>query len=1058
MDTILIKAVDEYTDDHPIVMIDVSGSTSGSIIIKEKQIAQDILTNKNIKICNLICWSGSESHVYPNINASDLATFDTKNEQFGGTDLSWAFYILPKEWYEGKKCTEIYIITDGEIYGDDYIFKNQITNLILNNLDNRIKIHSIAVESGSNNYNEVSNLNAGTRFYKILQEQKLMNHISSFITYNKYHITPFINIQKHDVPEGYIPFRDSCFSIMDTNKFIKFLRKDILLIKDDKEKLDRLSHHLAYTVHHLVASKPSKIKHDIVDMFCNLFRGTVNYDGIIEILAHEIYSHETGTSSSYVDYRNNRKNLFNISQMNLYKNTKKSITYNKYHKFMTFPLKNKDGVYVTYKLAGKKVTCDVRMRDKTFVNGGMEVGNYTIPVLPTKTIIRNEVINQCLRQYVRAIMSNMYDLYPSDDTILYLFLTLVLKVYLSDVSDETKQSFNNLARVMLNRVRYQTKVKEMDHLLEGNPPLPVLDDFCKMKSILQYCVDTYDMGNIQPYTLWYGIIIAIGDPQLMINQLKYCKNDIKQDFPEIVNIINELPKLLKKDKFKDIIVGNTSLDDIEYTCYFTLDNTSETGGLKFVPHEIANGIVCAPRYVISPDIIEEINTLRNGEIMCPICNANFTTTSLENIPPKSILENNESGIELHTFDTILFNNKKHETVDTNELMKVSKVLYDIDDLDFSVSSYQLKGNLIVNHNLGQTFLINKTNEAFIEALNKDHKFLTTIDMNNVCVAGGFGKSILLKQRVQDIDLFLYGLEDVKAYRNRTCKLVNDIEEYMKNTINNVVFVILYKANNHVLELLCLEYTEENMNDKIIFSDIVKDEKNYKLHHKIQIILLKNDNILHLLNTFDLAASQVVFDKSVYMTNNAYNAYKYMVNMVDESKHTDIFHVRICKYYKYGFAMAFPEYKLSRKISNIDKIVFSGDTYEITPIFTSNNTITASAVKSTPGKKTIFCNTGGKYKKGRKMYTSYGNKTIGTTARYIMMINGQINGMSQSLCDLQPSVSGLPQTPEKDVVVDNTKNPTDKIFYKVWLGTNKINIEEYENGTCNKIKFITSFEH
>ena len=271
MDTVLVESQEDQTDNHPIVMVDVSGSTSGSICKREFEIIADTLERKEVEVCNLICWSTNRSKVYPNVRTVDLASYGTRRDhEYGGTDISWAFHILPREWYENRPCTEIYIVTDGELCGDTHNFKNQINTLITSNLDCKIKIHSIAVEGNNRNYLVQNQLQAGDRFYRKLRDQKLMHYVKSFVTYNKHHLNePFVSIRKFDVPKGYIPFGDKCFSITDINKFIRCLSVEIERVKGDKNQLDRLTHDLAFTVHKIIAGKPNKIRNDIVDMFCN---------------------------------------------------------------------------------------------------------------------------------------------------------------------------------------------------------------------------------------------------------------------------------------------------------------------------------------------------------------------------------------------------------------------------------------------------------------------------------------------------------------------------------------------------------------------------------------------------------------------------------------------------------------------------------------------------------------------------------------------------------------------------------------------------------------------
>jgi len=1139
MNTVLIKSQEEYTDDYPIVMVDVSGSTSGKIVKREFNIISDILKRKDIKECNLICWSTSKSKVYPKVRIEDLAAYGLirKEHEFGGTDISWAFHILPPEWYEKRPCTEIYIVTDGELCGDSHDFKRQINKLITENLDCKIKIHSIAVENNTRNYEVSNNLQAGDRFYRTLQEQKLMNYVKSFITYNDYHKDePFISIRKFDVPKGYIPFREQCFSITDTNKFIKCLSNEITLIKDNKEKLDRLTHDLAFTVHNIIADKPNKIRNDIVDMFCKLFAGTENFDTITELLTQEIFNHSAGTSSSYLDYRNNRKSLFNHAQMNLYQDTKKSITYYKHRKYMTVPMKTDNDTYVIYMFDGKKINGDVKIKDKTYIGGGYEVGNYTIPYFPMKTNIKKNDMNQCMRQYIRAILGNTYDISPADDMLLYLFLTMMLKMNLSNVSPEIKRAFIDLGMVMLDRKRYQVNIKEMEHLMSGNPPLPVYGDLGRIISILQRCSDIYNM-NIRPYTLWYSIVLALNNPQLIVNQFKYCKKDILLDFPniEIKNIVKVLPELVRGKspiKVKEIVLTDTTLDEIEYTCYISLDNTEETGGYKFKSHEITNGIMCSPKYVISPEVIKDINDTQDKNIMCPICHAHYLTSDLEYIQPKSTIEQNmnvqhvpskfcknldASSLVLRTNEVPLklsefcgssevlqtsevptynfgnmFNNLKHTKIDVSQIIQdKDNKLYNIDKLDFSTLSYQMDNGLVLDHNTSQYMFMNKTNKDFNEVLKRDYNFITKINMNNICIAGGFCRSIMFGKKVFDIDMFLYGLTDEVAYQTRLKTLVKDIAKSLSEEIKNAMFLVMYKQNNSVMELICFEYKGNNPKDHKTFSEVHYHRSKYQIHHKIQIILVMNKDVPSMLASFDMFPCQVVYDKGIVsMTKQAYYAYRYMVNITDSKRHTEIYHNRLKKYYKYGFSIVFPNMKLGddnvKKISAGHKISWCGDTYTTTTMFTTNNVLTTSDIESMTDRTNVT-----DYAKDHLKYTdisSTGN-IINAVARYIKFINGRLErGNYKKLYKREKKRDGSWGTKfynfvnkyvytlekeddndeesddydpfdgaEKKKDVDDEKEVTDEIYYKI-LFPDSVNIKNFENGTVSNIQFVDVIVH
>lgn len=58
--------------------------------------------------------------------------------------------------------------------------------------------------------------------------------------------------------------------------------------------------------------------------------------------------------------------------------------------------------------------------------------------------------------------------------------------------------------------------------------------------------------------------------------------------------------------------------------------------------------------------------------------------------------------------------------------------------------------------------------------------LTLVDMSNLCIAGGCVKSLILNNKVNDIDIFIYGIKDVEKANTRIDKFITDLYVVLEN--------------------------------------------------------------------------------------------------------------------------------------------------------------------------------------------------------------------------------------------------------------------------------------
>lgn len=242
---------------------------------------------------------------------------------------------------------------------------------------------------------------------------------------------------------------------------------------------------------------------------------------------------------------------------------------------------------------------------------------------------------QCLRQWTRIIIAQMYGVNHLDDSIIYIVLSIVLQVVLSDVDEAVKNSFRRLGTIMLRKKRLNSNITEIDRLLDGNFPTPnngKIQDFFKY---MEHCMQILGV-NVQPMTLWYAMCLALNNPQLLNKQLFHCQSDIKKDdlnpnelFATLANKISKL--VYHKIPFQKVL---------DYKCLVTLDDTSGTGGYCFRPHTNRNGSICCPVSVLSTAGHQEL--LNNPtSCFCPYCYLPLTADQFEPVGPKPVSSNQQ---------------------------------------------------------------------------------------------------------------------------------------------------------------------------------------------------------------------------------------------------------------------------------------------------------------------------------------------------------------------------------------------------------------------------------
>jgi len=132
--------------------------------------------------------------------------------------------------------------------------------------------------------------------------------------------------------------------------------------------------------------------------------------------------------------------------------------------------------------------------------------------------------------------------------------------------------------------------------------------------------------------------------------------------------------------------------------------------------------------------------------------------------------------------------------------------------------------------LGNRSLAVKSQREFHDVVEQLYPWLLKVNMQNVCLAGGFCRSILLRQRLKDFDFFIYddttheqreatstdqaaagggGVGGVPHrsdadYERTLIRLATDLMTHVKSVHDRVKFLLLYKPTNNVFEICVVQ--------------------------------------------------------------------------------------------------------------------------------------------------------------------------------------------------------------------------------------------------------------
>lgn len=257
---------------------------------------------------------------------------------------------------------------------------------------------------------------------------------------------------------------------------------------------------------------------------------------------------------------------------------------------------------------------------------------------------------------------------------------------------------------------------------------------------------------------------------------------------------------------------------------------------------------------------------------------------------------------------------------------VNEDLYKLSDLKIESGWKYGLPTLVTSKNFSE-LKFNKNIKKFKKNFYKKYNFLTNISLDNLLIAGGSIRNIILKDSHDtDVDIFLYGIKDVKEANAKITKFIAEIykniikiKEGFNTTIN------MSKEQKKEAHKDCEHLYEPGISNEIqacyngnTISIVVNDVK-------IQFILRLYNTKSEILHGFDLGSSCVSFDgEDVWFTSLGKFCYENMVNIFDGTRRSTTYERRLIKYFEKGFSIILPDFDISK----LDKKYFKYNLNEV----------------------------------------------------------------------------------------------------------------------------------
>jgi hypothetical protein len=624
-----------------IDLIDSSGSTlipmdNMVVFDHEKQICQSLSHEEH----RLVFWN-SDRNVGSQFDKSGVFKWPNPVKK-NGLDIVFASvkplisggcYTMPHlgftvidDWLKVGYSTVVNFVTDGEM-GWHPITKNDKSSLV-NNLINAIKhinkqypdvqINIFAVERESmTDYSIAESMNGvvGNDVYSAFSDSGQTSLISKFITFSKKHPTGHVHINKVKTPAGFVPYGSRYFSILSTSLFITYIAEQVGLNKDNDSELLKIIQDLSVTLSVLTKDKPKQIREKTINIFCNMFANTsIDLSVAKVLLTRAIEAENAGSAQLHSDYRANLKSLYSDADRALRNNAASAMMIG--DRSISLPMSDSGHIFLSYKQINRSVL--------GYFNGGIEVGGKIVPVLPL-TYKSNLLVGQCIRQWIRLLISTIYHINSTSDEVIFIMMMINMQAKIMKLDKTICDAYTTLVGVLLEKKRANIQKTELENLMAGNLFVPNDGNINNFKTYVDNCIKRFGMIAVPPQVvstlrIWYYMCQAYSQ-ELADSQFIHCKSELS-DNPTYMEYLANIAR--------PWTVFNMQ-EELEFYCLVTVESTEKSGGFKIKSHNVANSI-CAPKTVFSKTGMDGILSKKETS-MCLICYTSINQDMFEHVDP-----------------------------------------------------------------------------------------------------------------------------------------------------------------------------------------------------------------------------------------------------------------------------------------------------------------------------------------------------------------------------------------------------------------------------------------
>lgn len=627
-------------DTPAIALVDASGSTSWSFVPGTSVFDQMRMVMESLPVehWRVLFWSSVGSALGPNgylkfphvIARSQLsAPFGfARPKTNGGTYAEIGFQNIG-DWLAAAPDSSVYLITDGET-GDGNALPIALRAMFKNYPD--VQLHLVTVEPRTVNFEGLENIDGlvGADVYKTLKNNRLTDLLSSFLSVTQNEPTGHFHIKRVRAPPGFVAFRDRLFPETDMAQLVAHVRELTASLPEEaagnEAGLLSLVQDLSTPLAKAMRDKPYSMRMGIVHNFVALLASaskTMDRTMLTFLLSNGCMAEVEGQAQLLSDFRSQLKSAFKFAQTMLEADVANACAMSRW---MSLPLASPalgtpPPLLTIVTGTRSAIACDWGK----FKNGGTAL---TGPVLPLfadvaqnapDSIVCGGMPEQCTRQWVRGVCGSHYGVPALNDIIIYLVMGLCAQVNAptSTVPDDVKAGYRTLARIMLRKQRLNSMETEWDRLERGDVPTLNNGTFEDFQATLSAVATRLGMEGTPWQALWRAMCLPLG----LTAQARYydpadgsCQPPVTWvpcthwAMPETVNL--------------------------EYKCIITLEDTSATGGFRFLQHTSNTGYACRPMQVLSVE--GYTNMLAAGSAcVCPVCYKELDDTNFEQVCPRA---------------------------------------------------------------------------------------------------------------------------------------------------------------------------------------------------------------------------------------------------------------------------------------------------------------------------------------------------------------------------------------------------------------------------------------